>query len=157
MLNIGDQIKTINSTQSARDDSDERDELLRRQSNQEAQILTNKELEILKRKILSACFTSHGTDVGAFFDTADKDRSGTIDITELSNFVKKLIPKVNHKQLTNLLKAVDQDGSGLIERNEFIEFIEPRKSPTKADVVHFDGRSESPSQTPLISVRCVYI
>ena len=62
-------------------------------------------------------------DLGGLFDRIDKDRSGSIEITELADTVKRIMPDITARQLRNLMKAADVDGSGTLERDEFIAFV----------------------------------
>ena len=53
------------------------------------------------------------------FDYFDKDKSGSIDIKELSHLLKSLGENPNPSELKAMIDALDTDGNGAIEWNEF--------------------------------------
>ena len=81
------------------------------------------DVNAIKRKLLAASYTSHGADIRALFRKMDKDNSRSIDTEELGLIVKKILPNVKDEAINSLMAAVDLDGSGTIEEEEFIEFI----------------------------------
>lgn len=106
-------------------------EMLRRMSNQEHTYMTSKEIETIKHKILSLSYRLGKADLGGMFDRMDRDRSGSIDISELSFAIKRILPTITKQQLINLMNSADTDNNGTMERDEFIEFISNRESETQ--------------------------
>ncbi|CAF1546250.1 unnamed protein product [Adineta ricciae] len=53
------------------------------------------------------------------FDVFDTDRSGMISASELSNVFRALNINVNNSQLNQLVKQMDENGSGQVEFDEF--------------------------------------
>ena len=84
------------------------------------------EIKKLRYKLLAKSYTFHGTNLGLLFDEIDADKSGVIDIKELSNVVKRLLPDVTTDQLNLLMGLADEDNSGALDRGEFIAFVENR-------------------------------
>lgn len=58
----------------------------------------------------------------AFF-LFDKDRSNTIDIGELKDAMKALGIHMTKQAIVELMERVDKDGSGQLERSEFIALM----------------------------------
>lgn len=56
------------------------------------------------------------------FDRYDRDKSGSIDIDELTDMCTELGAKVTEEQAKQLMKELDQDGNGTIEFGEFAQF-----------------------------------
>ena len=71
-----------------------------------------KDVEAVKRKLMAKSYSAHGPDIGKLFDSIDIDRSGQIEIGELSIEVKKLVPDISRKELKYFLRAADTDGGG---------------------------------------------
>lgn len=67
------------------------------------------------------------TDVAAqlkkTFAEFDKDKSATISRQRLQAVLKKLDPTLDAETLDNIFALVDKNGNGVIEYNEFIDFI----------------------------------
>ena len=62
------------------------------------------------------------------FSKFDKDKSGTIDASELEEIMKDLskdlkIEPPSKKDVQDILKQLDTDGSGKLDVNEFCQFI----------------------------------
>ena len=53
------------------------------------------------------------------FNFFDKDKDGSIDITELNNVMKSLGKNPTDSELQSLMKGVDSDGDGMINYEEF--------------------------------------
>ena len=90
-------------------------------------LLSTESIESLRRKLLAASYTAHGSDLGALFDRMDKDKSGAIEMEELKSMVKKMLPHVSDDGVRDLMDLADLDGSGILEKDEFIAFIGNRK------------------------------
>jgi len=58
-------------------------------------------------------------DIDAVFNSIDKDDSNTIDSDELSEALSKLDMKVTKQALDVMIKVVDENGNGEIDREEF--------------------------------------
>lgn len=58
------------------------------------------------------------------FEFFDKDKSGHIDIHELSYSMQKLGYELSFNEVSEILKRFDSDQNGQISLDEFIEFIE---------------------------------
>ena len=53
------------------------------------------------------------------FNFFDKDKDGSIDITELNNVMKSLGKNPTDNEMQSLIKGVDSDGDGMINYEEF--------------------------------------
>ena len=82
--------------------------------------LTLDELRMLKSRLSKA---AAGRKISSVFDRIDKDKSGVIDIYELSDAVKRFLPDVTMRELTSLMKDADTSGDGLLDREEFVSFF----------------------------------
>ena len=123
----------------------EQEELQRRRTNQAHRILTSSEVNALKQKLRAASYHHGGSDLAHLFEASDKDRSGHLDLQELSALVKKLIPHVTREEMKHLFDTLDADKSGAIDKNEFIAFV-TGKSDTAASSSSFDTNSTSTNQ-----------
>lgn len=85
--------------------------------------VSQEELLKLKSKFRAAAYQNKDYDFGSLFDKLDSDGSGSLDIKEFAEAVKKFLPLIKRQHLKALLAAADEDGSGTIERGEFIAFI----------------------------------
>ncbi|CAF1295640.1 unnamed protein product [Rotaria sp. Silwood1] len=63
-------------------------------------------------------------DVPEAFRLLDTDRSGTIDITKLHEFICIILPKANPHLLLHQIQKSDNDGDYRLNFNEFKSFIE---------------------------------
>lgn len=86
----------------------------------------------------------------AAFDMFDKDHSGSISSKEFLKVLKNLGQNVTKEEAENILKDLDQDGSGEIEFEEFISYmrkIKIQEELNEEDVVikafqSFDGNKD---------------
>jgi len=60
----------------------------------------------------------------AAFRGVDKDRNGTLSKEEMINLVRRVLPTMSGKQVVDLMKAADQDGSGAVDYEEFVTWLE---------------------------------
>uniref|UniRef100_A0A1I8GT51 Calmodulin n=1 Tax=Macrostomum lignano TaxID=282301 RepID=A0A1I8GT51_9PLAT len=60
------------------------------------------------------------------FDSFDSNRDGRISIRELSAVMENLGESPSKKELKEMIKSVDGDGSGKIDFDEFIRMMEAR-------------------------------
>ncbi|CAF1060340.1 unnamed protein product [Rotaria sordida] len=63
-------------------------------------------------------------DVPEAFRLLDTDRSNTIDITKLHEFICIILPKTNPYLLLHQIQKADRDGDYKLNFNEFKSFIE---------------------------------
>ena len=73
--------------------------------------------------------------------------SGTIDIPEFSLIVQRIIPDITRVQLRSLMALADDDGSGEMSKEEFVEFLsgdddELVECDDKDDLVDFSSCNE---------------
>jgi hypothetical protein len=54
------------------------------------------------------------------------------DIAEFGAAVRKLCPEITERQLRHLMKHADEDGSGTLERDEFVEFLTQQNVSTES-------------------------
>ena len=108
-------------------------EELRRQSEQTRATYTPKEVEHLRHRIAAASYRMGKADVAGLFDRIDKDKSGQLELEELSFQLKRLMPTVSKNQITQLFRLIDKDRSNSVNKKEFVEFINQREieSPRK--------------------------
>ena len=66
----------------------QQEELQRRRTNQAHRVLTQDEVKTLKQKLRAASYHHGGSDLAALFESSDTDRSGYLDLQELSILVK---------------------------------------------------------------------
>lgn len=85
----------------------------------------------VKRKLLAASYSSHGSDVELLFDHIDTNHSGYIDKCELRNFLKKKLPRVSDRLINDLLEFVDDDEDGKIDKEEFKRFMYVKPKPPR--------------------------
>ena len=57
------------------------------------------------------------------FKLFDRDKSETIDVTELRDAMKALGINLNRTELKQMMKTVDKDKSGEIDFNEFKDLM----------------------------------
>jgi Ca2+-binding EF-hand superfamily protein len=67
-----------------------------------------------------------------FFDKADDDGSGSIATQELAGVLEKLGHDVNYQMITEAVASVDEDNSGQLNWNEFVDLMEKYR---KLDVI----------------------
>ena len=76
------------------------------------------ELVMIKQRL---CASS--TNLSSWFDTIDVDGSGTMDIPEFAQIVKRIIPDITRVQLRSLMLLADDDRSGEMNKQEFIDKV----------------------------------
>ena len=124
----------------------QQEELQRRRTNQAHRVLTQDEVKTLKQKLRAASYHHGGSDLAALFESSDKDRSGYLDLQELSILVKKLIPHVTREEMKHLFDTLDVDKSGTIDKNEFVAFVtESDRKSTSFSSSSLDTVSPSPT------------
>ena len=85
------------------------------------------ELERLRRKMLAASYTQHGTDLHELFSRYDRNNDGTLSPEELHSVVQRLLPGiVSDVQLRHLIALMDEDHNGRVDFGEFADFIASR-------------------------------
>ena len=81
----------------------------------------------LRGKLRAAAYTSNGLDLRKLFRRIDRDRSGTIELSEFKAAVRKeakVSPlQVSEWDMEQLFAAADVDGSGSIDIDEFVTFL----------------------------------
>ena len=70
----------------------------------------------------------YGSDLKKLFDEIDLDHKGTIELSELSHAVRRLLPDINENEVKGLMKVADLNGNGVLDCKEFFDFIGHRDS-----------------------------
>jgi Ca2+-binding EF-hand superfamily protein len=65
-------------------------------------------------------------ELRAIFDHYDRDRSGCIEASEWTNFLRVLDPSLSEQEARSGLMAVDRSGNGRIEFDEFVKWWSER-------------------------------
>uniref|UniRef100_A0A6U4XG69 EF-hand domain-containing protein n=1 Tax=Hemiselmis andersenii TaxID=464988 RepID=A0A6U4XG69_HEMAN len=73
--------------------------------------LTLEELDMLERKAMKA------------FSEADLDESNAINLQEMQNAMKKMGAEIDKETVARVMSKMDKDGSGTVDRAEFLEFV----------------------------------
>ena len=68
----------------------------------------------------------------AVFDEFDEDKSGGVDVAEMSKMVAQMSMDISDEQLAEMIKEADADGSGEIEFEEFLLIIKKMQSGGEA-------------------------
>jgi len=72
--------------------------------------------------------TLYGTSVRDFFIRCDKDGNGTLDEGEIKVVVRKILKippsAISDRAISKLFKLLDDDGSGDVEIDEIVDFVE---------------------------------
>ncbi len=63
------------------------------------------------------------------FDRFDKDQSGSIDRIEFGEFLAAIGKPMSAEQIAEGFAEIDEDGSGVIEFSEFVDWWETRNKP----------------------------
>ena len=86
-------------------------------------------MELLRNKLLAASYSTHGANLGALFDRMDKGRGKEYEMSvdELGIIIRKILPKITDHHLEYLMKIVDADHNGKLNREQFITFIKNKK------------------------------
>ena len=66
----------------------------------------------------------HIAKVRREFEYFDRDSSGQLDVKEFRELFKVIAPEASRKEADAAFSAIDEDGSGLIEFDEFLEWWE---------------------------------
>ena len=80
------------------------------------------------------------------FEMFDADQSGTIDTQELGTVLKQLGQNISQAEIEEMIKEVDEDGSGEIEFDEFLQLMGMKVNATELEfmeafkVLDRDGR-----------------
>ena len=118
------------------------------------------ELDHLKRALLAASYTSHGTDLHGLFDRYDRNGDHVLSVDELHGVVQKSLPGiVSDAQLHRIISLMDANHDGRVNFKEFADYIGSRhKHETereldiahgiapKPDVPHNDQRPPTPPE-----------
>lgn len=79
---------------------------------------------MLRRKLRAASYTSGGQDLAALFARYDKDRNGTLSVSELHSVVNRLLPgQLRQADVWKLLSFLDRDDRGHVSLPDFVTFI----------------------------------
>ena len=118
-----------------------------RSSTKKKTVITAEELKKIRAKLLSASYTSHGSDPNKLFDEIDKNHGGSIDLKELSREIKRLVPWISEDKMQALMKIADSDGNGELDRGEFANFIDPTHGAhsTASDIIDAGGNKTLPA------------
>jgi hypothetical protein len=88
-------------------------------------VLKKEELEHVQKRLSAA---QYGCDIRTFFKRQDKDKSGLLDPEEFRSILRRIL-KITPDELPDedvyqLIKFLDTDGSGDLDINEIVAFIE---------------------------------
>lgn len=65
-------------------------------------------LDKVRHKLLAAAYSLHGADIGAFFDKLETIGTGCIDMQQLQDGIRTLLPQANDKQVRSLMLGADK-------------------------------------------------
>ncbi len=68
------------------------------------------------------------------FALFDSDKDGKVSKAEFGAALKKLGRALNDKELTELMKKVDKDENGYVDKNEFYQMMEAQKANEKINL-----------------------
>jgi Ca2+-binding EF-hand superfamily protein len=71
--------------------------------------------------------SSSGKSPAALFDDYDADRNGTLDTCELAKLTSALGSPLSLNELESALVILDRDGSGKVEKSEFLAWFSAAK------------------------------
>ncbi len=84
---------------------------------------------LLRRKLESAAYTFGGLDYVKLFHHYDRDNSGGLEFDEFRRAVRKDVKvgpnEIPDNELRELFNGVDEDKSGTIDVEEFVELLQP--------------------------------
>ena len=86
-------------------------------------------------------------DLREAFDLFDKDGGGDISVSELSSLFRCFGARKTHQELSQILDKYDEDGSGVIEFDEFVQMmaetiLEPDVDPELTESYKVFDRNE---------------
>ena len=85
------------------------------------------ELDHLKRALLAASYTRHGTDLHSLFDHYDRNGDHMLSVEELHGVVQRSLPGiVTDAQLHRIIALMDADHDGSVNFKEFADYIGSR-------------------------------
>ena len=85
------------------------------------------ELDHLKRALLAASYTCHGTDLHGLFDHYDRNGDHELSVDELHGVVQKSLPGiVSDAQLHRIISSMDANNDGRVNFKEFANYIGSR-------------------------------
>ena len=121
-----------------RDDEEEatEQEEMRGRTEQTRIMFTSQEVEHIRHRIAAASYRMGKTDVAGLFDRIDRNKSGQVELEELSTHLRRLMPTVSKKQISQLFRYIDKNQRHSLSKNEFVAFIEQRQceSPRKRGI-----------------------
>ena len=111
-------------------------EEMRGRTEQTRIMFTSQEVEHLRHRIAAASYRMGKTDVAGLFDRIDRNKSGQVELEELSTHLRRLMPTVSKKQISQLFRYIDKNQRHSLSKNEFVAFIEQRQceSPRKRGI-----------------------
>jgi len=65
----------------------------------------------------------------------DADQSNTIDVHELGTVLKQLGQNISKAEIAEMIKEVDEDGSGEIDFDEFLQLMGMKVNSTEQELM----------------------
>ena len=93
--------------------------------------LSEDEIRIIHTKIRAASYTKNGQDIKGLFSLWDVDKDGSLDYSEFSAAVKKLVSGITDAEFLQLCKVIDKEGTGSITSDMLEEFIDDHSKEWK--------------------------
>ena len=85
--------------------------------------LSPEQLEQIGAKLRAASYTIQGQNLSGLFARFDDNKDGTLSAAELGTHLKKMLPGVlSAVEMGQLCAAFDEDGDGMVDRDEFVRF-----------------------------------
>jgi Ca2+-binding EF-hand superfamily protein len=72
-------------------------------------------------------------EVQRIFNDFDKNKDGTISVSELEEALKKLGCRTKENELNELLKEFDKDDSGFLDYKEFCQIVSAQTTDSSSD------------------------